>query len=111
MDYRNLNSVIVKNHYPIPQIVDLIDSLSQVSIFTKIDLCWGYNNVRIREGDEWKTAFITKNGLFEATVLYFGFSNAPATFQAVTDFPKALATALVSAHKHLHDTRASLTIP
>ena len=59
----------------------MIDSLSQASIFTKIDLQWGYNNVCICEGDEWKTAFITKRGLFEATVMYFGFSNAPATFQ------------------------------
>ena len=83
MDYRNLNSITIKNRYPIPRIADLIDSLSQASIFTKIDLRWGYNNVRIREGDEWKTAFITKNGLFEATVMYFGFSNAPATFQAM----------------------------
>ncbi|KAJ3518444.1 hypothetical protein NM688_g9438 [Phlebia brevispora] len=83
MDYRALNAITVKNRYPIPRIADLIDSLSQASIFTKIDLRWGYNNVRIRKGDEWKTAFVTKRGLFEATVMYFGFSNAPATFQAM----------------------------
>lgn len=52
MDYRELNKITVKNRYPIPRIADLIDSLSQASIFTKIDLRWGYNNVRIREGDE-----------------------------------------------------------
>lgn len=80
MDYRALNDITIKNRYPIPRISDLIDSLSQASIFTKIDLRWGYNNVRIREGDEWKTAFITRRGLFEATVMYFGFSNAPGTF-------------------------------
>jgi len=61
----------------------LIESLSKTSIFTKIDLRWGYNNVRIREGDEWKTVFITRQGLFEATVMYFGFSNALATFQSM----------------------------
>jgi len=61
----------------------LIESLSKASIFTKIDLRWGYNNVRIKEGDEWKTAFITRRGLFEATVMYFGFSNAPVTFQSI----------------------------
>lgn len=83
MDYRALNDITIKNQYSIPRISDLIDSLSQASIFTKIDLRWGYNNVRIREGDEWKTAFITRRGLFEATVMYFGFSNAPGTFQAI----------------------------
>ena len=61
----------------------MIELLSKVSIFTKIDLRWGYNNIRIKEGDEWKTAFITRRGLFEATVMYFGFSNAPATFQSM----------------------------
>ena len=66
MDYRALNDITIKNRYPIPRISDLIDALSQATIFTKIDLRWGYNNVRIREGDEWKTAFITKRGLFEA---------------------------------------------
>ena len=80
-DYRKLNEITVKNRYPIPRISDLIDSLSKAKVFTKIDLRWGYNNVRIRKGDEWKTAFITHRGLFEANVMYFGFSNAPATFQ------------------------------
>lgn len=82
-DYRKLNAITVKNRYPIPRITDLIDSLSQAKIFTKVDLRWGYNNVRIKEGDEWKTAFITHRGLYEAKVMYFGFSNAPATFQAM----------------------------
>ena len=83
VDYRKLNDITIKNRYPIPRIADLVDSLSQASIFTKIDLRWGYNNVRIRKGDEWKTAFITHRGLYEANVMYFGFSNAPATFQAM----------------------------
>ena len=81
MDYRALNAVTKKNRYPIPRIADLIDMLSHATIFTKIDLRWGYNNVRIRKGDESKMAFITPFGLFEATVMYFGFCNAPATFQ------------------------------
>jgi hypothetical protein len=62
---------------------DLINFLSGAMYFTKIDLRWGYNNVRIKKGDEWKTAFITHKGLFEVLVMYFGFTNAPATFQAM----------------------------
>jgi len=83
IDYRALNAITVKNRYPIPRIADLIESLSKALIFTKIDLRWGYNNVRIKEGNEWKMAFITRRGLFEATIMYFGFSNAPATFQSM----------------------------
>jgi len=83
MDYRALNAMTIKNCYPIPRIADLIESLSKASIFTKIDLRWEYNNVCIKEGDEWKTVFIIRRGLFEATVMYFGFSNAPATFQSM----------------------------
>ena len=83
MDYRKLKEITVKNRYPLPRINDLIDSLSGATYFTKIDLRWGYNNIRIKEGDEWKTAFITQYGLFEATVMYFGFCNAPATFQSM----------------------------
>ena len=83
MDYRALNAITIKNCYLIPRITDLIELLSKASIFTKIDLRWGYNNVRIREGDEWKIVFITRQGLFEATVMYFGFSNTLATFQSM----------------------------
>jgi len=80
MDYRALNGITVKNCYPIPGIANLIESLSKALIFTKIDLRWGYNNICINEGNKYKTAFITRQGLFEATIMYFGFSNAPATF-------------------------------
>ena len=83
MDYRALNRITIKNCYPIPRIADLIESLSKASIFTKIDLRWGYNNVHIKEEDEWKTAFITRQGLFKTTVMYFGFSNILATFQSI----------------------------
>jgi len=83
MDYRALNAITIKNHYPIPRIADLIESLSKASIFTRINFRWGYNNVCIKEGDKWKTAFITRQGLFEATVMYFEFSNTPVTFQSM----------------------------
>ena len=53
--------------------------------FTKLDLRWGYNNIRIKKGDEWKAAFITNRGLFEPTVMFFGLRNSLATFQAMMD--------------------------
>jgi len=52
-------------------------------LFTKFDVHWGYNNVHIKEGDEWKAAFITNEGLYEPTVMFFGMTNSPATFQAM----------------------------
>jgi len=52
-------------------------------LFTKMDLRWGYNNVRIKEGDEWKAAFMMLEGSFEPTVMFFGLTNSPATFQAM----------------------------
>jgi len=60
MDYRALNGITIKNRYPISRIANLIESLSKVLIFTKIDLRWGYNNVHIKEENEWKIAFITR---------------------------------------------------
>ena len=81
-DYRYLNSWTVKNNYPLPLILDLIDSIGK-KVFTKIDLCWGYNNVRIKEGDEWKVAFLMLEGLFEPTVMFFRLTNSPATFQTM----------------------------
>ena len=81
-DYWYLNSWTVKNNYPLPLILDLIDSIGK-KVFTKIDLCWGYNNVRIKEGDEWKVAFLMLEGLFEPTVMFFRLTNSPATFQTM----------------------------
>ena len=63
--------------------MDLIDSIGKKKVFTKMDLCWGYNNVRIKEGDEWKAAFSMPEGSFEPTVMFFGLTNSPATFQAM----------------------------
>ncbi|QRW20440.1 Retrotransposable element Tf2 protein [Rhizoctonia solani] len=81
VDYRKLNEVTHKNVYPLPRQDDLMAKLRHAKIFTKLDLQWGYNNVRIKEGDEWKTAFRTKYGLFEYLVMPFGLTNAPAAFQ------------------------------
>ena len=66
---------------PLPLILDLIDKVKDAKLFTKFDIRSGYNNIRIKEGDEWKAAFITPRGLFEPTVMFFGLSNSPATFQ------------------------------
>ncbi|QRV83051.1 Transposon Tf2-1 polyprotein [Ceratobasidium sp. AG-Ba] len=81
IDYRKLNDMTVKNVYPLPRSSDLIEKLRGAKIFSKFDLKWGYNLVRIKEGDEWKTAFKTRYGLFEYLVMPFGLTNAPATFQ------------------------------
>ncbi|QRW22074.1 Retrotransposable element Tf2 protein [Rhizoctonia solani] len=81
VDYRKLNDVTHKNVYPLPRQDDLMAKLRRAKLFTKLDLRWGYNNVRIKEGDEWKTAFRTKYGLFEYLVMPFGLTNAPAAFQ------------------------------
>jgi hypothetical protein len=84
-DYRVLNSYTVRNPYPLPRIDELVDSLHGKTLFTKMDVRWGYNNIRIREGDEWKAAFICKRGIFEPTVMFFGLTNSPATFQSMMD--------------------------
>ncbi|KAL5498599.1 hypothetical protein ACEPAH_1953 [Sanghuangporus vaninii] len=80
-DYRKLNEGTVKNKYPLPLINELIDKVKDARYITKLDVRWGYYNIRIREGDEWKAAFRTNLGLFEPTVMFFGLCNAPATFQ------------------------------
>ncbi|KAF8761978.1 hypothetical protein RHS01_00172 [Rhizoctonia solani] len=76
-----LNDVTHKNVYPLPRQDNLMAKLRHAKLFTKLDLQWGYNNVRIKEGDKWKTAFRTKYGLFEYLVMPFGLTNAPAAFQ------------------------------
>jgi len=64
-DYRKLNQVMIKDKIPLPLIGEVIDKLKEVKYFNKLDLIWGYNNVQIKEGDEWKAAFLTNKGLFE----------------------------------------------
>jgi len=80
-DYRKLNQVMIKDKTPLPLIGEVIDKLKEAKYFNKLDLIWGYNNVRIREGDEWKAAFLTNKGLFKPQVMYFGLCNLPGTFQ------------------------------
>jgi len=82
-DYRYLNKWTVKNNYPLPLILDVLENIGTKKMFTKMDLRWGYNNVRIKEEDEWKAAFTMPEGLFEPTVMFFGLTNSPATFQAM----------------------------
>ena len=82
-DYRALNAVTVKNRYPLPLISELVSQLRGARYFTKLDVHWGFNNVRIKPGDEWKAAFRTNRGLFEPLVMFFGMTNSPATFQTM----------------------------
>ena len=82
-DYRPVNQWTIRNTYPLPLIPGLIDRLSGCSLYTKFDIQWGYNNVWIREGDEWKAAFITNEGLFELTIMFFRLTNSLATFQTM----------------------------
>ncbi|GJE99152.1 polyprotein [Phanerochaete sordida] len=82
VDYRGLNAISKKNRYPLPLIDDLLDRVQGCSRFSVIDLKNAFNLVRVKEGDEWKTAFRTPLGLYEYLVMPFGLSNAPATFQA-----------------------------
>jgi hypothetical protein len=80
-DYRALNAITRRNQYLLPLIDNLIHWLKDARYFTKLDVCWGYNNVHIHEGDEWKATFRTNRGLFEPLVMYFDLTNSPATFQ------------------------------
>jgi hypothetical protein len=82
-DYCYLNKHTVKNNYLLPLISQLVNKLKGSKWFTKIDLRWGYNNVCIKEGNEWKAAFVCHRGLFEPIVMYFGLCNSPATFQTM----------------------------
>lgn len=85
IDYRKLNDITVKNVYPVPLMDELIQKWKGCKYFSAVDVRSGYYNICMREGDEWKTAFITNQGLFESLVMTFGLTNAPATFQAMMD--------------------------
>jgi len=73
----------VKNKYPLPLISELVSQLCGARYFTKLDVCWGFNNICIKPEDEWKAVFRTNRGLFEPLVIFFGMTNSPATFQTM----------------------------
>ena len=76
---------MVKNQYPLPLISTLIRDLGGAYYYSKLDVRWGYNNIHIKEGDQWKVAFKTKQGLYQPNVMFFGMSNSPPTFQGFID--------------------------
>ena len=99
-DYRPLNKWMVKNRNVSPLIPATIDQLSGCTLFTKFDVRWGYNNIRIKPGDERKAAFLTPEGLFEPRVMFFGLTNSPATFQMMMNmiFQKEVAEGWLSVY-------------
>ena len=82
-NYRYLNEWTVKNNYPLPLISDIVENIGTKRVFTKIDLRWGYNTVRIKKEDEWKVAFTIPEELFELTMMFFRLTNSSATFQTM----------------------------
>ncbi|KAL0162278.1 hypothetical protein M9458_041674, partial [Cirrhinus mrigala] len=85
IDYRGLNDITVKNRYPLPLMSSAFELLQGARVFTKLDLRNAYHLVRIREGDEWKTAFNTPSGHYEYLVFPFGLTNALAVFQGLVN--------------------------
>ena len=87
----------VKNKYPLPLISELVSQLHKARYFTKLDICWGFNNIHIKPGDKWKAAFQTNWGLFEPLVMFFGMTNSPATFQTMMNdiFQNLIAKGIV----------------
>ena len=85
VDYRKLNRITRKDAYPLLKVDDTLDALEGTKWFSTLDLLWGYWQVEVSEKDREKTAFVRRDGLFEFKVMPFGFCNAPATFQRLTD--------------------------
>lgn len=81
VDYRGFDAITVKNRYPLPSTQETLDRLTNAKWYTKIDIIVAFNKLRIRPGDEWKTAFSTRYGLYEYLVMLFGLGNAPSSFQ------------------------------
>jgi reverse transcriptase-like protein len=99
-DYQPVNKWTKRNCNVSPLIPQTIDCLSSCTLFTKFDICWGYNNIQIKPEDEWKATFLTSEGLFEPTMMFFSLTNSPATFQMTmnTIFHKQVAQGWLSVY-------------
>jgi hypothetical protein len=99
-DYRWLNKITIKNRYPLLLAADIVNRLTGAQHFTKFDVRWGYHNIRIKSGDEWKAAIITNRMEVEPTVMGFGMTNSPATFQSLMNsvFVDLIATGVVAVY-------------
>ena len=82
-NYRHVNQWTVKNRYLLPLIANILDGIDSKKVFTKLDLRWRYNNVRIKEGDEWKMVFTMHIRAYKPTVIYFRLTNSSTTFQTI----------------------------
>ena len=99
VDYRGFNAITIKDKYPIPLMTTLMEQVQECTWFTKFDLKNGSNLIRVKEGDEWKTAFKTRYGLYKYTVMLFGLTNAPSVFQRyMNHVPKDLTDRGVAAY-------------
>ena len=85
MDYRRLNSVTIKDAFPLPRITDCLDAVADATLFSCFDVTSGYHQIRVKKSDIPKTAFCTKNGLYEYTSMPIGHTNSPATFQRLME--------------------------
>ncbi|KAG5727732.1 hypothetical protein E4T56_gene20758 [Termitomyces sp. T112] len=104
---------MVKNHYPLPLISELINNLWGAQYFTKLDIQWRYNNVLIQEEDEWKATFWMNWGLFKLFMMFFGLTNSLTTFQTMMNdiFQDLIADSIVTLLDHLPHPGVPLPAP
>lgn len=105
IDYRGLNDITIKFRYPLPLVPAALEHLHQAKYFTKLDLHSAYNLIRIKKGDEWKTAFSTSTGRYEYSVIRFGLANSPFVFQS---FVNDIFIYSNSLDEHIHHVRSVL---